>query len=202
MKTNWMPPYVKIQNWTQALQIARHECGHYIAARVLGFKTGFCSIQLDFPNGHRGESEIILRASLRTSEDLRSYIERRVQVLYAGTLAEALEGSEINNNKALELIKVGGDQDHAKVRELVNLLRNHLFPDTPLESTQNELDQIDQDLWNRATELVLREREIIQGLAARLASEVKGFSVRAELSVNELDKLPALVKRFGKTTMT
>jgi hypothetical protein len=62
-----------------------HECGHLLAARSLGFPTG--GIHL---SPTEAGASIDLRLSLKTVGEVLEFIERRVQVLYAGSLAESL----------------------------------------------------------------------------------------------------------------
>jgi hypothetical protein len=181
---------------SRALIVAQHECGHYIVARALGFDTGFCAVTVNFPIGHRGESEITLPTPLRTISDTLCYLERRVQVLYAGALAEALDINGINPEQAIKNIRMGSDQDHAKARELIHLTRNLRHPDTVADNCQSELDAIDLELWNKAAVAVLAEREHIEGLACRLANEVKSYGMRAELSAAVIRALPAIQERF------
>jgi prephenate dehydrogenase len=71
-------------------QIARHEVGHAVVARVLGFKTGAISLMLKAANGdHTACATTPLYTSTPNSADVESYIERRIMVLIAGTMSEA-----------------------------------------------------------------------------------------------------------------
>ena len=182
----------------RAQRVARHECGHYIVARALGFATGFCSVTINFPNGHKGEAETTLPTALRSISDIDAYLVRRVKVLYAGSLAEALDASGIDEKQALINIRTGGEQDHAKARELIHIIRDLRHPDTTTEDSQPELDAIELELWNGAADIVIAERDIIEGLGKRLASEVKDYETRAMLSADVIDALPSIQKRFPR----
>ena len=122
-------------------------------------------------------------------EDVASFLERRVQVLYAGSLAEALVKSGIDNNKALENIKNGGQQGYTKIKELVNLIRNTRHPDTKEDGWQSELDKIDPELWNEAASIVESERKRIEDLSSGLVTKVSGYDIRAELSRSDIDTI-------------
>ena len=92
----------------------------------------------------------------------------------------------------------GADQDYGKYREIVYLMRNIMHGYTTDETAiEAQLREVENTIWNKATELVRVEHQYIEGLAQRLASEVKQFNVKGELSRDELTKLPALVQRFG-----
>jgi hypothetical protein len=70
----------------QAADVARHEAGHYIAARRLGFKTGRIYVAAGVLGGANGGSEIELMTPLTTLEEVADYLERRCQVLLISPL--------------------------------------------------------------------------------------------------------------------
>jgi hypothetical protein len=194
----WIPPYDKKNEWDRTFRVARHESGHYVVARALGFRAGPCSIRIDTPNGHIGTAGIEPISSIASLDDVGTYIERRVQVLYAGVLAEAMPTKEIELQKALTYTKDSGLQDHAKVRELIHILRNIRYPGT-IGNTHQELNDIDLALWNRSASIVCAERRIIHKLAKYLASGVTAYGQSFELSIEALDTIEPILKRFGRT---
>lgn len=185
-----------------ATRVARHEAGHYVVARALGFRVGGLSITFtDFLGGYRAGSEITLPTSLSSVSDISGYLRRRVKVLYAGVLAEAMSAGEIDRDKALEYIRKGGADDHSKVRELINAIRSIEYGATKTdEEAQSQLDVLDCELWNASADLVKAESATIVGLGSRLASEVREIGKAYKISKAELESLPALVKRFGIAT--
>lgn len=185
--------------WPLTLRVGRHEAGHYVVARALGFRVGGLSITfIDTTGAYRAGSEVTLPTNLPTILDVSDYLRRRVKVLYAGVLSEAMTNGEIDGDKALEYIRAGGADDHSKVRELVNVLRSIEHGETQTDAeAQLQLDKLDNELWNAAADIVVAEREAIEGLAHRLASEVKAIGVLHEIPKSELDALPALINRFG-----
>ncbi len=194
----WVPPYDE-DGRARALRVARHEAGHYVTARVLGFRAGPCSIRIDFPIDHRGGAGVELATALTSVDDVADYLERRVQVLYAGTLAEAMSEGVIDQPKAIEYLKTGSARDHAKVRELINILRNIKYPETQaLERTQKELTDLDLTLLGKTEAIVLAEGKIIHKLANHLASGIRAYGQDFELSVEALNNFRPLVKRFGR----
>ena len=79
----------------------RHECGHLVIARVLGFPTG----GIVFEKGRAEWGAVIdLRISCLTIEDVSDFLMRRVQVIYAGAIAQTLEGTKINPKKCQMLL--------------------------------------------------------------------------------------------------
>lgn len=180
--------------------IAQHEVGHYIAARVLGFRTGPISLTVvDFNRAHHATAEITLFCGLRDLQSIEDYLERRITVLYAGALAESLSNGQVDNALAIEsLTKGGAKSDFDKARELIQTLRNIRFPDATIEKeVQANLDALDNQLWNKAVEIVTAESTIIQGLGRRLAGDVKHTNEKVTLSHEELEELPVIRNRFG-----
>lgn len=182
-----------------ALRVARHEAGHYVVARALGFRVGGLSIEFnDYMGAYRAGSEVTLPTSLQTIPQISDYLRRRVKVLYAGVLSEAMVNGEIDGDKALEYIRTGGKDDHSKVRELVNALRSIEYGETQTDyEAQQQLNNLDNELWSASADIVVVEKEVIESLAQCLASKVKFIGVPCAISKSDLDALPALIKRFG-----
>jgi len=111
--------------------LARHEAGHYVAARALGFKTGSIKLTIiDLEGGyHLGGSEVELDRALYKIDDIMKYLEDRVQVLYAGALAQSLSNGKVVCEDAVEILKKrGGWADLANAREHIPLIRNIRYP--------------------------------------------------------------------------
>lgn len=179
--------------------IGRHEAGHYIVARALGFKVGSISICITdlISNGHAASSEIKLHCALYTVTEIQEYLEKRVLVLYAGSLAQSLVGDKVDNESAHKIIADGGKVDYAKAREAIHLIRNIRFPGVHCEKeVQEGLDNIGIELWNKTIKLVEKDYEIINLLGSRLGSELKFVGQEFVLTEAELEMLPAIKKRF------
>lgn len=79
----------------------------------------------------------------------------------------------------------------------MQILNNIKFPEAKNASEANEnLDKISSELWNKTTEIILKEQEIIVGLANRLVSDIKLVGCKVELSKEENEDLPSIKKRF------
>jgi len=185
---------------TVVRKIAKHELGHYIIARVLGFRTGDIAITIfDMNGGHEAGSEIIPAQPLACDPSIMGYLERRVTVLYAGTLAETLMNGKVNHDEAIKIVKsLGGARDYDKARELIQLWRNLKYPEaeTP-DEIQAGLTELDLLVWNRAADIVEQEQELIEGLAEHLAMDVKHLHRKVMLTEADLAAIPKLKERFG-----
>lgn len=186
----------------RARTVAQHEMGHHIIARIMGFATDEVTVRIIGHDGHDGSATIQLAQSLTSLDAIKSYLERRVLVLYAGALAETLTPRQtpergVDNDKAVEIIRgaKGAEQDHAKAREAITLIRNILHPGTQDEAVvQSELDAIELRLWMRATELVEQFEEVIVGVAGALTEQLKADNAPgtfvATLTKETLDNIP------------
>ncbi len=173
-------------------RICNHEAGHYVVSRELGFTT--CGISAMFQlNGHSGEAGVELwRHSIVNIEELISYIERRVQILYAGAIAEAMDiQGNYNSKYALDEWRNGGSTtDYAKIRELVHILRDSKHPNTKDETeTQNQLNEIDNILVEAAGEIVHKRIELIYRIGNLLFQKVNFYDIKYELTESEINEI-------------
>jgi hypothetical protein len=187
-----------------ALKIIQHEMGHYISGRVLGFAfSGMSLLILGPKEGHRGEAGIQpAQLKMVSVDDVRSYLRRRVTVLYSGAPAETFptdsSGAKVNGQQALNIIRTpgkGAEQDHAKARELIHLLRSLEHPDTdPVDDSQvqAQLDVIDLALWNDAVALVEAHAATIKTVAEKLVDRIRFPGEKIVLEPSDLDELPEI----------
>jgi len=119
--------YNKREIIRQPVDVLRHEAGHMVMAKVLGFDTGI----LTYSPACAG-AQIVLDLPLPDIPTLVNFIERRTMVLYAGSMAEALnaDASDIDGDKALGLLKeIEGLDDSSKAREILRILTSLTYED-------------------------------------------------------------------------
>lgn len=183
----------------KAKRVSLHEAGHYIAARVLCFKTEGIKVNLN-DSDNEGASGIILIQPLPSSENILDYLEKRVQVLFSGALSEAIVMGKVDEKEACNCLKNNGQNDFAKARELVQLVRNIKYLDNPEDLTKDDTDEqlqkITDGFWKKAITRVESEYTIIEGLGSNLASKVICSGGKVELTEEDISKLPALRQRF------
>lgn len=170
-------------------KICNHEIGHYVVAKELSFITHGITITIQ-EGGHLGMAIIEPRTpGLIDLENIISYLERRTQVLFAGVIAEGMDidGNPNCEYSSKQLAFGGGANDHAKIRELIQLLRNIKHPITIDESnSQSELDNINESLINKAGELVKNNINKIYRLANILSARIQYYDTNYELSEDEI----------------
>lgn len=191
-----IPPHV----FQIARQVARHEAGHYVAARVLGFKTSDMELTMhDGQGGHHASCDIKLYQPLADETAIVDYLERRIVVLTAGAMSETLRNGEFDNQAACDSLNTGGAMnDRAKAREYQQLLRNIRHKTAPSDENEmlGQLSVIDQALWNRASELVVAEYKQIEGIGAALVDRTRHLGQKAVLTGAEIDAMPSVRARF------
>jgi hypothetical protein len=184
----------------QARRIAQHEMGHYVIARAMGFNTSEVTLELNGFDGHKGGAGIQLAGPVSTIEAAQNFLARRVIVLFAGAMSETLTPDHIpqtgiDNDKAIAIIRGGrgAEQDHAKAREAITLLRNMRYPmSVGIDDIKSELEAIDLELWLRAQELVEHFEGTIVGIARTLAEKVQALDKTEQLTEEFLESLPAI----------
>jgi len=182
-------------------KICYHEAGHYVLAREKQFKTQGISVLFYFPKGHSGESGIEpWNPMIRTIPDIENYIKRRVQVLYAGAIAEAMDiDGNYDSEYALNEWKNGGSKnDYAKFRELIHVLRNISFPETTDEKiAQKQLNEIEDKLIVESGEIVQKRIKLIYKIGDLLFDKIKEYGVEYDLSEQEINKIPIIKNLYS-----
>ncbi|WP_316187966.1 MULTISPECIES: hypothetical protein [unclassified Bradyrhizobium] len=167
------------------IDILRHEAGHLVIAKLLGFETG----EIRFGQKDAGAG-ITLVPDLRDIEAIKQYVARRVVVLYAGVAAEALRGVTIDQQQALkDFSSEVGMNDFAKIRELLLLLAGLESED---DDRQKLLDKYVEQYANRTGELVQKHALTIHEVAKELAAGIPAAG--GHLSQSQVDALSSVKK--------
>ena len=181
---------IKYYDKERILKVCNHEAGHYIASKEMQFTTNGIKAFFNYPNGHSGESEVELwKSGLKSTNDLKSYIENRIIVLYVGVMAESMQiNGQYDELYALNEWKKGGGMiDHAKIRELTHVLRKVLFTETSEKSiAQEELDSIDKLLFQKSFDFVKNHIGIIYQIGNLLFEKVTMYHVEYLLTEEEI----------------
>jgi len=188
------------QDQKRIKRICNHEAGHYIAGRELSFKTHGITIIVQPFQGHSATAVIEpWTKDIDDFDNLRNYLERRIQVLYAGAISEAIdESGNYDANYALKEWQIGGaTNDHAKIRELVQTLRNINYPKTEdQQRAQKELDFLDDDLIKKAGAIITTRLKLVQGIGDMLYQKVKLYNTKYELTEDEINAVPNIKKLY------
>jgi hypothetical protein len=176
-------------------RICQHEAGHYLTAKILGFRTCGITIQLTDPVvGHIADSTLVLASKLIDIDSIKDYLERRIQVLNSGAIAESIQGGAISNEVALASMEsVGSMNDYARVRDLIQLLRSVRYPEASSDAEiQAGLKQIADDLWTRTHELVGGEMQRVVALAKFLATKIEAVGTVYGFNEDEISSIDVM----------
>jgi hypothetical protein len=139
----------------------RHECGHLIAAKTLGFETGIIRVRTTSAG-----AELNLLPALTSVYDAVVFIERRVQVLYAGAVAQSLDANgKVNGPHCIRYLETTASDDFSKIREILRLLVGFKHPGVSYEDFAKHLDEETGRLSEMAGALVEKHVAVIKLLA-------------------------------------
>lgn len=190
---------VEVHHRPLAVEVARHEAGHYVIGRALDLSMGELSVTLiDVWGAHHGTAEITPVEHIASIESLTRWLERRVQQLYAGVFAQSLDrDGRTDAKKATEYARNGGRDDYSKAMTLIHIIRNVSCPvPSSQEELKRQLENLHQPLWDATAELVHKDAELIMGLGSALGNKVEFFTVKCTMTEEELLEIPAVQKRF------
>ena len=186
------------------LQKCRHEFGHYVIAKVLGFRTGDLSFRLTSLNGHHvGSSEVMVQTSTPDVPSILAYLERRIVVLYSGAMAEATSAQDVSMRLAKDIFARGGAEgDMVKIEELIAVHLNISQPDA-MEDEARVLARRDlmSRLCQEAARMVRAEHSLISELATLLAQHLTAVGRGAGLHAKDIDDMEPMKTRFGNGTI-
>lgn len=185
------------------VKVIRHEFGHIVAAKTGGFTTGSVTLKKNSAG-----AAINIMPAVSTIEEVRSFLERRIVVLYAGVLAESLEKGKITGEPQ-KLLETTAADDYSKVRENLRLLTGTYFSTNPdRKEFQEKMDAIDDALRKSAMLLVETNAKLIADLAVLFmrhwdkanqnAVSVSEFVLEGKF-IDEFDgvsELPAAMTKF------
>lgn len=193
----------------KALSIAKHECGHWLMAARLDFMPVDITITIiNLADGYCGGTSIILQNKIKSLADLKSYVRRRVGVLFAGTFAESLsrvgkvdlafaknrlEGDRASNPLSIGSGSGSAQDDFGKIRELLSILRSAQYG-TPSSEAEHEcqLRELQTPIWNRSGEIIEEDSTTILCLGEAIAARVQAIATPFGMKGYEIRNLPSI----------
>jgi hypothetical protein len=175
--------------------MVRHEFGHVVAAKLLGFTTGSVTVTVVDGQLDEGRSEITLTPIFKDLKAVAEYAQRRIQVLYAGTGAEAFDGKETDGIRAEELLKTTAKNDHAKIRELLRIVAAIRHPGVIDYQKLGELTtMVDTGLRLKSGDIVEQHGGLIVDLTEFFIKQMKKRSLGATFTLPsaEIDSFPGV----------
>lgn len=178
--------------------LGRHEAGHYIVARALGFETG--EVSICFFNSEHSEGSVETElVQYEGPFEAQAFLEKRIQVLFAGVMAESLVDGAVDEAAAKVKAEREGRQDRNIASEYVCMVRRYRHPGlTERNHIRKAQGAIFEELWEGARKLVERHHVAIFILGGHLAAKVEQASETYLTSNEEVEALPALQGFFPR----
>lgn len=162
-------------------QLCRHEIGHALAARELNFGIGEIRVSLLAANGdHVATTRVVLDGTTTTLDEVVDYLERRVVVLMAGSMAEQHSHEQLMNKFLQTWQSDSASSDRQKVLEILQILCN---------IKGAVVQQYFDKLMSRTHGIVFRNHEVICRAAAVLSGRVLHFGQGVWMKPQELESI-------------
>lgn len=166
-----------------AKSVAKHELGHWFAARHLGFNEDFIDIEITFyeqnisKSGHAGSAHFSPVPVLAKQSDTLEYIEKRIICLQAGAISQSynVETDVVDDDIVFELYESDASVDFGKFNELAIIavgISNSEVIDL------NNVDRLKQDYIQechvKTFNLLNGKFELINLMAESIANQLLG----------------------------
>ena len=154
--------------------VIRHELGHWLAAKKLGFCVGDIGITIheNFSGfGYAGTANILPCHKIDDIEDLKNYLRNRIAILFSGVLSQVMikDEAEISSRLVEKLLASDGADDNSKIIELTHILRGVLYSDNM--SSEMEIQQR-SEIMSSCWELACSNLEEYKDLIDFLLNEI------------------------------
>jgi hypothetical protein len=186
------------------MKVLKHELGHWLVARHLGFAVGDIEIlvwKLDEKKGganqyvQDGSSRVIPEPILKSLDELSDYLDKRIQVLYAGVAAQ-IHGQRLTEKEVGKIIELDAPGDQKTIEELAILVRGFIRDiNTDPVILDEKTNEFITASWEKSQASVAELYPKIERMAAQMARMYKSGS-RNVFELEDLEK----IENMGCTT--
>lgn len=168
--------------------VARHEVGHAIVGRALGFQLGALHIGVSSASGdHSGSAGATANRPLNGEAEIMRFLDDRVVVLMAGTMAEA-ERPELVG-RGFDNAFRGSWSDHSKAMDFIQLLANMKGV-----SFSQCHDEDYPRLRGRTFDIVREQYRLIECITSQLMERIKVFGTTYGWHADEFAQIVAIAE--------
>lgn len=177
------------------LKVLRHELGHWLMSRHVGFRVGGIEITIHKHEGKRGASEyrqdgtsmVFPTPVLNTLDDLKDYLTSRFQVLYAGIAAQ-IHGQALSPEESGEIMELDAGNDLRIIKELAPMFRGMIYgAEISPEKSEEQIYELTVPCWEKTESIVGKLYPKIDWMAKKLAPLVVKHSVLYPFSIELLE---------------
>lgn len=197
----------KILNKGKYINIANHEAGHYVVATVLGFRLGNIKLQIFKSKKfhHKASVDIFVDEPLINMDSVLAFCERRVQVLYAGAIAETLLNGNIDMQRVKNILEDSAKRDFDKIwvfNRIINNIKNANAITADEKHNGNLALLIDNELKRKSQNLVLQNKDVILEIGEKLIEGITDDNKEYCLAKQEINSLPLMVKALNSRKLS
>lgn len=177
------------------LKVMRHELGHWLMSRHVGFRAGAIEITIyrDDQKGGKhqyrqeGSSMVFTAPVVKNVDDLKEYLENRFQVLYAGIAAQ-IHGQKMSPEESGRIMEMDAANDLRIIRELAPMLRGMLYgPEQTSEITEEQIYELTVPIWERTLSQIEELYPKIDGMAKILVPFIQKHGAKYPFSVSLIE---------------
>lgn len=164
-----------------AYELARHEAGHFVIARALGYEGDEVAITWGGSgNGGSGRNSVTLDRNLPDVASIIAQCRDRVLMLYAGSMAENVQGGRVVDQRVCDDLNTAkAADDFSKVRENLRVIAGASRLEK--EDAQTALTRVNDEIWEKAKALVVHFDGEIEKLSKALLNEIERPSIPATI---------------------
>lgn len=185
------------------LKVLTHELGHWLVARHLGFSTGEIEITIHLRSENKGVREYYQDGSsmvypapvVKSLDDLKDYLDKRFQVLYAGIAAQTYNKG-MTADEIGEAMELDAGSDLRTVRELAPILRGMIYgPETTSEESEKQCSEMLNPSWEKSLAVVTEIYPKIEWIGNKLAPRISQAGSQYAFTVEQLEDLETQFQR-------
>jgi hypothetical protein len=178
-----------------SLKVLKHELGHWLMARHVGFRAGGIDITIHRIEGlrgtvsysHEGSSTVYTAPVVKSTDDLKDYLEKRFQVLYAGIAAQ-IHGQEMTPDESGQIMELDAGNDLRIIRELAPLLRGLIYgAEISPDSGEEQMREMLHPSWEKTQSLIGEFYPKIEWMANALAPYIERHGVKYPFNVSLIE---------------
>lgn len=188
--------YINSQFKERRNSLIKHELGHWLTARHLGFDVGGITLRIDLAIdrrsnkpffGHHGTAHIDPTPIFKDLNEVETYLINRLTVLYAGVAAQVMDLEDATEDLTTKLLNTDGASDLRVIQELMPIIQGiRSRHPTDRETRANDAQPIMHEVWDNARELVRELKPKFEILIPKLESRHTNYNITAHISHEEL----------------
>ena len=169
--------------------VALHEFGKIAVANSAGINTGSVVISTS-ASGTFGQAEILINNRIKSVEAVQNFLCKRILILYAGAIAQALDEGCVDGTSAKILFSNEYENKSKATENLITLAAIIISDDNNHSSI---MDRASHELWEKCKTMIEKQSDLIEMLSETMANK---FDVNTRECVMSAQEIAALTCNF------